>query len=376
MLRERSNIFWVFIFPMVLILVLGAAFGGDLDSRLGVVVDDPDRFGEFLVASLEAAEGIETRNYDDEEALVTDVERGQLEAGLIIPDDYDESLAAGEAVVLRFLATAGEADQGIRNTVEATVKAQASLPRAALFARAQGVGDYDLALDKAIAVAAFAPGVEVVEESVGEPWELATLDQFESGAYSQLLLFTFLTSLAAAAALIESRRMGVSRRMLSTPTPVRTILLGESLGRFGVAMVQGIFIMVGSALIFSVDWGDPIGAVSILVMFGLVAAGAAMLVGSLFRNEQQAGGLGVLLGLGLAALGGCMIPLAVFEIFSPTLWRVAHITPHAWAIEGFEDLIIRREGIGGILPQLGILAAYAAFFFTLASWRFRKQLTS
>ena len=34
--RDRSNVFWVFIFPILLILVLGAAFGGSSDPRLGV----------------------------------------------------------------------------------------------------------------------------------------------------------------------------------------------------------------------------------------------------------------------------------------------------------------------------------------------------
>ena len=31
MLRERSNIFFVFIFPIALILLIGAQFGGDFD---------------------------------------------------------------------------------------------------------------------------------------------------------------------------------------------------------------------------------------------------------------------------------------------------------------------------------------------------------
>ena len=37
MFRVRTNIFFVFVFPMVLILVLGATFGGSSTPRLGVV---------------------------------------------------------------------------------------------------------------------------------------------------------------------------------------------------------------------------------------------------------------------------------------------------------------------------------------------------
>ena len=35
MLRERSNIFFVFIFPIALILLIGAQFGGDFDPGVG-----------------------------------------------------------------------------------------------------------------------------------------------------------------------------------------------------------------------------------------------------------------------------------------------------------------------------------------------------
>jgi hypothetical protein len=37
MFRVRTNFFFVFVFPMVLILVLGATFGGSSSPRLGVV---------------------------------------------------------------------------------------------------------------------------------------------------------------------------------------------------------------------------------------------------------------------------------------------------------------------------------------------------
>jgi Acyl-CoA dehydrogenase, C-terminal domain len=45
-----------------------------------------------------------------------------------------------------------------------------------------------------------------------------TLGQFDEGAWTELLLFLFLTALTGAVALIEARRLGLSRHMLATPT--------------------------------------------------------------------------------------------------------------------------------------------------------------
>ena len=199
------------------------------------------------------------------------------------------------------------------------------------------------------------------------------LGRFDLGATSQLLLFVFLTSLTGAVALIETRQLGLARRMLSTPTPVGTILMGEALGRTAVALAQGLIIMVGSALIFGVNWGNPLGAGLVLLLFALVGAGAGMLAGSVFNTEQQAIPVALLAGLGMAAIGGSMVPL---EIFPDTMRTIAHFTPHAWGNDAFAELVRRNGGAGDILPELGILAAYAAVLFSLATWRLRKAITS
>ena len=199
------------------------------------------------------------------------------------------------------------------------------------------------------------------------------MGQFDLGASSQLVLFMFLTGLTGSAAMIQSRTLGVSTRMLSTPTKTSTIILGEALGRYAVVLVQGIYIMVLTLVVFQVEWGDPVGAIAILLTFGAVAAGTAMLMGTLFRNDQQAGGVGVIAGLGLAALGGCMIPL---EIFPDTMRTIAHLTPHAWAIDGFAELVRREGTLADVVLEIAVIAAFALAIFAISAWRYRKVLTA
>jgi ABC-2 type transport system permease protein len=150
------------------------------------------------------------------------------------------------------------------------------------------------------------------------------------------------------------------------------VVFGETLGRFGVAMVQGLFIVLASAFLFDVDWGDPLGAAALAILFALVATGAGLLLGTLLQNQQQAASIGVFAGLGLAALGGCMVPL---EVFPETMRRVAHLTPHAWALDGFAELIRRGGTLADILPELGMLAVYAAALLSVATWRFHRSIT-
>lgn len=149
-------------------------------------------------------------------------------------------------------------------------------------------------------------------------------------------------------------------------------MTGEALGRFGVALLQRTIIVVGSKLIFGVNWGDLTGAISVVLLFCLVGTGAVMLFASVLNNAQQAIGVALSLGLGMAAIGGSMAPL---EVFPETLRKIAHVTPHAWGNEAFIELIGGGGNVTDILPQLGVLAAYAAVLLVLATWHLRRTLT-
>lgn len=375
MLRDRSNLFFVFILPLLLVLLIGMQFGGSFEPHLALHVDDgAGALADDLVEAVEAADVFVIDRVDDVDAVVDRVGRGAAAAGLTIPAGYDAALRDGATVEVGLIVSPSTTDQGVATTVRAAVSEQAATVRAArTVADASGVS-FDEALARVQAVAADVPGVAVETSRLGESAfsDFEGLGQFDLGASSQLLLFVFLTSLAGSATLIQARQWGVSRRMLSTPTSARQIVLGEALGRFAVALVQAAYIVVGTRVIFGVDWGDPVGAAAVIVVFCLVSAGAAMLLGATFSNDAQAGGVGIGVGLGLAALGGSMAPI---EVFSDTMQRVAHlVTPHAWANDAFAELVRRGGGVGDIVVELAVLLAVAAVLVTIASWRLHRVL--
>lgn len=374
LLRDRSNLFFVFLMPMMLILVLGAAFGGAFESRIGIVSTGSGALGEELAGRIGAVDAVAVSEWSNRDEVVLAVERGRLDAAVIIPSGYNNALLNGDELTIEFVARPGASAHALRNAIESTVVEQGSLLRAAGLAREFTDASFAKSLEAAEEASADARSLSVATGSVGEISPFRRMGRFELGAYSQLLLFVFLTSMTGSTALIESRRLGVTTRMLATPTPVRTILAGEALARLGVALIQGLFIIVGSSLVFGVGWGDPLGAAAVFILFSLVASGTAMLMGSVLRNEQRAGGIGAILGIGLGAFGGAMVPLAVMEMFSPTLYRIAHVTPHAWGIEAFETLILHGGTIVDIGTELAMLAVFAIVVFTLGIWRLRVTL--
>ena len=373
LLRDRTSTFFIFVLPIVLIVVLGTVFGGRVAPRMGIVAVESGALGAELVDAIRnGAMKLELKEPATVAELTAGVEQGTLEIGVIIPPGYDATVRGGGVAEIVILGQPQGAVSALREAVSQAVAAQAAVVQAArLTASREGI-PFDEALAMARSVQGEMAGVTVAVERIGEGMFPAGTGAFAPGAQSQLVLFMFLTSMTAATQLILTRQLGVSRRMLASPVRVRTILVGETLGRFGVAMLQGLFIVILSAIVFGVSWGDPLAAGTIVVLFALVGTGAAMVVGVFSNNPDQAGALGVMAGMLLGALGGAMVPL---EIFPEPAHTLAYLTPQAWAIQGLREVALRGGTVIDVIQELGVLVLYAVGLLALGTWRFRRILT-
>ena len=88
--RDRTDLFFVFVLPTIIVVALGLQFGGVSRARLGVVAPVGDAAAAAVVASLEEdGTRFDVRRIADEATLRLEVERGLLEAGVVIPDGFE-----------------------------------------------------------------------------------------------------------------------------------------------------------------------------------------------------------------------------------------------------------------------------------------------
>ena len=369
-LRDRSNIFFVFIFPLLLILLLGSQFGaGSGQSHVSVAGGAGSELERKVARQLEA-DGLRVTS-GRPETVRAELSRGRTDVGVFISDAAAASFADGQPADLEVVMSAQSGAQAALQSVRASVQAVDTEQRQLAALQAAGVSRNEAmaALDQARNTAQL-PRLEIVDTN-NVSQQFTGLGQFDLGAAQQLLLFVFLSSLTGAATLIQARRLGVVSRMMSAPVTSWEAIAGQALGRFGIAVVQGAYIMAGTALLFGVDWGNPVLAGLILALFAAVAAAAAMVIGSTFDNDAVSSGVGVGLGLVLAGLGGSMVPP---EFFSETLQTVSRATPHRWAYDAFAEIQRHDGGLADILPQLGVLAAMAAALLALGAVLLQRSL--
>lgn len=180
----------------------------------------------------------------------------------------------------------------------------------------------------------------------------------------------WIVTMLASAVLVE-RRDGTFRRLLAAPLPRGVMLFGKFAPYYLINLLQLAVMLGASSLLFGMKLGDaPAGLIAVCLGAAAAATGLGVLVAGLARTEAQIGGLTTLMLLTMSALGGCFVP----RFIMPGWLRTAGlITPHAWALDAFQDLFVRGYGLTEVLPKVGVLGLFAAAFFAIGVWRFRFE---
>jgi ABC-2 type transport system permease protein len=121
---------------------------------------------------------------------------------------------------------------------------------------------------------------------------------------------------------------------------------------------------------FGVTWGNLLAAAALVVTFAVLATAVGLLLGSWASDADQAQSIGIPIGVATGMLGGCMWPLEVV----PRAMQVAgHISPHAWAMDAWQELIYDRADLAGIAPNLAVLGGMALVVGAFAVRQLRRS---
>jgi ABC-2 type transport system permease protein len=373
-LRERIPLFTTIVMPVALVLILGSAYGSAPSAfPVGVLDEDRTALSGRLATALDRAP-LTTTSYDDADDLTRDIRLGLLTAGVRIPAGLEEALAGGRrAQVVMTLDQASSDGTAVASAISAATGDVSQVPTA-VQAGLAALGRTDVptrGLLTAVAEQVSEQGapVGVVLSPVGAvPPERSA---FARATYTQLTLFVFLNGMLAGIPLVESRRLGVARRMLSTPTGIGPHILGVGLGRWGIGLIQAALLLGLGAAVFDVQLGHWPTALTIALLWCALGATVGMVLGAVARTPDQVVAWSVPLGIGMGMLGGCMWPLSVVPPFMRT---IGHLTPHAWAVDAWGAVVDDGARFGGVALELGVLAATTAVLAVLAVLLLRRSL--
>lgn len=388
--RDRKVFIFLLVLPVVFTLLFGFAFsgGGTADPRLPIGLHDEDggELARELVAMLERSRVVRVAT---EGATVADLEQqvaaGKIAAAVIIPSGFDVRMRQGDLQSVTVIG-GGEVGRAVAAEVQTTVFHLASAAWAASLsaemAVAQGLlGDsaarqayYAEALAMTLAawetppVTVEAAASDVVAEAAGT--EMAPAGTVYAHASPGMMAqFAIAGLMSAATILVLEKKTRSLQRLLSTNLSSIEIMTGHFLAMFVMIFLQLLTLILFGQLVLKLPYfGQPLATLVLTVVTTLFCAALGLVIGTIARTEEQVIVFALVPMFLLAALGGAWMPLEVTPI---GFQRVAYLTPLAWVIDGYKDIVVRGQGIEALGTGVAVLFGYSAVLFAVSYWRFR-----
>jgi ABC-type multidrug transport system permease subunit len=212
-------------------------------------------------------------------------------------------------------------------------------------------------------------GIEEIN-ATGGPLSINTFDQNVPGFSVTFLLLGML--LGVSLGLLDERDWGTLERLHALPIPRATVLVGKLLSRFLVGVAQMLVLFAMGRLVFDVSLGPQPWAL-LLPIVGIVFAGTAfgLIVAAMATSREAVLPLGSIVIVTMAAVGGCWWPIDLEPRWMRT---VALAFPTTWAMDAFNDLMIRRRSVDVALLPTAVMLAYGSVYLGLGLLLFRRRL--
>lgn len=387
--RDWKSFLFLLVMPIAFTLLFGFAFGGNstADPRLpiGLADEDGSELSAQLAALLVASEVVRIEVEDTVSAeLQQQVADEQIAAAVLIPAGFGDALL-GEAPLPVTIIGGGQSGYTIEGEVQTGTARLKSAVQAANLSMETAL-EYDLLpagadrgayFDAAFAAAMAAWEQPPVTIRHDESSALADEAQETNSNYSvfahsspgMMAQFAIAGLIGAAGILVVEKKTKSLQRLLTTNMSRGQILAGHFLAMFAMIFLQlAVLILFGQMVLDLPYLSQPLATLLLTVVTTLFTASLGMLIGTVSKSEEQVVVLSLVPMFILSALGGAWVPL---EFTPQSFQRIAFLTPVAWVMDGYKDILVRGQGLEAVSPALLALLAYAAVLLALAVWRFR-----
>lgn len=406
MTRDKTTIFWVIAFPLLMAVLFGAMFGGGGGQRarmkIAVVDEDSSEGSRLLTAHLEASPSLAVSRLPRDQAI-DGVRRGKLTACVILKKGFNEATPffsqeqgfevgvdparTAEAGYLQgLLMQAMYESMGARfgdpkrmqAWVEQTVQQIERTPEIPADQRELTIAFiHDLQRFAEKADFSFLGG-----DSLCSPMKLpivpVTRDtKYPASAYQ--LSFTqatmwalFSCVLSFAISIVREREKGTLLRLRIAPI-TRAHILG---GKAAACAASCVIVATGLLALGGAVFGLRFPAPHFLAMAVLCAAfcftGIMMLLSVSGRSEQAVGGASSAVLMVIMMLGGGMIPLVAMPAW---MQSIGTVSPVKWAVLALEGAMWRQFTFSEMLLPCAVLLAVGTVTFSLGAWRLARMDT-
>ena len=343
--------------PIVQLIVLGYAFGGNVKHLKLAVVDQDHgvpavRLLEMTSAVSSGAHTLDYTIYSDQGVAIADLRNGRVNGVLTIPPDFSRRVLAKNAP--RVALIADNTDNFVSATLAGTLSS---------------------------VLASYAPGVKLVPRVATNP-SLDVVEVYPYVPYIQYLLpgsvvmsIFVMVMIGGGIIYIDDKARGLHEGYLVTPITKLELIAGFNISGTIKAVVAGMFLIVIGSLIAGIP--NPLDPGRLSRLFVVVVVTAFALISLMF--------------LLMVRVTDPLMPRAMFGVLNTVLyfpsgavypqqgfpsWMqvIAVLDPFTYAVHALKCLLLKNTGFQAIGFDLLFLSLFSIATMTLAARLFKRTL--
>jgi ABC-type Na+ efflux pump permease subunit len=299
-IREPAVLFMIFLFPIVFVFAFGASFGGfggnqTATYQVGIASLDQansQQYSQMFIDSLSSTKIINVHIYDDNQTAQADLSQGKVQAVVLIPESFSQSIAA-------YYSAPNSPNQWINTTVP-------------------------LYLDKGslVATQAVPPIIQQVltsitnqnQQTIQSPLTLQTASLVEVKQASTLDfiapgMFTFASIfliMMVAQSFTQDKENGMMKRIRISPITPTEFMSSQVLSYMAIALIQAALVF---AMTYAMGFKPAVGIPSyvfafvLVIVFSVSNVGFGLITATVAKSSSAATGISFLFVLPQLFLG-------------------------------------------------------------------------
>lgn len=353
--REKVALFWMFLFPVLLMLLLGTIFGrtGSAKIDLGVSDHDKSQVTRAITEKLGTIKAFVMQK-GEEADLKKKLNDGKLNAILVLEKDFQSSLMSGKpGKVVIYVDKSSQTVSQITTT-----------------ALNQVIGEIGVGIAKQAVPNVIGPSdiVSVTERSVTSE-ELRYVDFIVPGVLALTLMTSGMFGLSVA--FVQYREKGILRRIRVSPLPLSRFIGSELAAALIMTVMQAALLLFIGWAVFRIHINGNWLYITFLVVLGAATfLAAGFLVASIARTQKTAEMATNVITFPMMFLSGVFVPISVLPAFLAT---VAKFLPLYYLGDALRKVMIQGKGLGDVWLDIVVLAAIGLVCFGLATKLFRWE---
>ncbi len=344
------------VFPLVQLVILGYAMGGNV-KHLKVAVVDQDgglpavKVRELAGAVAGGANTFETISYADQGTALTDLRNGRINGVLTIPPEFSRRVLQKNEPRVALI------EDNTDNFVSATLTGE--------------MGSLVTAFNEPPAAPRVAglTGLDVVEVYPYVPYVQYLLPG------SIVMSIFMMVMIGGGIIFIDDKARGLHEGYLVTPISKLELVAGFNISGTIKAVMAGISIMIIGSLIAGIP--TPFDPMRMLRLTVVIVVTAFALISLMF--------------LLMVRVNDPLMPRAIFGVLNTLLYfpsgavyppqgfprwmqMISAVDPFTYAVHAFKSLLLKNTGFGAIGPDLLYLLVFSAVSMTAATMLFKRTL--